>query len=164
MKTKLFCDVEDGSNLKGVQIVLGTEHKNRYENDLGFGASIIAVGKLGKAPKGNLEIFVDDFQLIKACPRDDGYPFVPRKNHPPEVARQYMHMRTDLSSIRSTMRVRHCASQAFHQYFSDNGFICIHTPVVTSNSCEGAGEVSELSFHPIDFVLISLFSSLALFD
>lgn len=141
MKKLLFCDIDDGSNLKGVQIVLGTEFKNRYENDISYGASVIVSGKLAKAPKGNLEISANEFQLIGKCPIDDGYPFVRSQNHPPEYIRNYMHMRSDISSIRSTMRVRHHASQMFHQYFNDNGFICIHTPVITSNSCEGAGEV-----------------------
>lgn len=142
MKKFLFCDIDDGSNLKGVQIVLGTEFKSRYEKKIGYGASVVVSGKLAKAPKGNLEISADEFKLIGECPLEDGYPFVPRQNHSPEYIRNYIHMRTDISSIRSTMRVRHHATRIFHQYFNDNGFICIHTPVITSNSCEGAGEVS----------------------
>lgn len=84
--------------------------------------------------------------LAGSCPPAcDGYPFVPKQNHPPEYVRDYLHLRTQTESFRSILRIRHAATNAFHEYFGKNGFTFIHTPILTSNSCEGAGEVRSMT-------------------
>jgi len=42
------------------------------------------------------------------------------------------------------LRVRDVASQVIHEYLHSKGYIHVHTPVLTSNDCEGAGEVFQV--------------------
>lgn len=77
---------------------------------------------------------------------DDGeYPFKRKQIHAPEYIREYLHLRPHVDQFQAIFRARHLATSAFHRYFDQNGFVYIHTPILTSNSCEGAGEVSESS-------------------
>lgn len=78
----------------------------------------------------------------------DEYPFERKHEHAPEYVREYMHLRAHIGEFRSMLRVRHAATNAVHRYFDRNRFTCIHAPILTSNSCEGAGEVSAFSFMP----------------
>lgn len=72
----------------------------------------------------------------------EGYPFIPKQVHAPEYIREYPHLRTHVSSVCSMLRVRHHAKQAFNKFMSDNGYLETQAPVLTSNDCEGAGEVN----------------------
>lgn len=63
MKTIYFCDVNDGSSHKNLQVTISQERRKEMPK-LGFGASVMASGKLTVAPKGNLELLADDFQMI----------------------------------------------------------------------------------------------------
>ncbi|GLV35193.1 Asparaginyl-tRNA synthetase mitochondrial [Carabus blaptoides fortunei] len=71
----------------------------------------------------------------------DGYPFAPRKSYPPEYIRKYLHLRARTKKFASVLRVRDAATKAVHDYFNSEGYFNIHTPILTSNDCEGAGEV-----------------------
>lgn len=83
--------------------------------------------------------------ILGTCPTSDGfYPFVRKENTTNDCIRQHLHLRTHGSQFQAIFRARHLATHAFHKYFNDNGFTLIHTPVLTSNSCEGAGEVSDI--------------------
>lgn len=73
----------------------------------------------------------------------EGFPFLARKTYPPEYIREHLHLRSRVSAFNSVLRVRHHAAAAFHDYFHRNGYTQIHTPILTSNDCEGAGEVYE---------------------
>lgn len=70
-----------------------------------------------------------------------GYPFTPKQNHPPEYVREYLHFRSRISYINSLLRIRHNATKIIHDFFDSNDFVNIHTPILTENDCEGAGEV-----------------------
>lgn len=63
MKKIYFCDVHDGSSHKHLQVIISKERKKEFPT-LGYGASVIATGKIGVAPKGNLELLADEFQMI----------------------------------------------------------------------------------------------------
>lgn len=76
------------------------------------------------------------------CPVDDGvYPFVRKQTHAPEYIREHLHLRPHVDQFQAIFRARHLATTAFHKNFDENGFIYIHTPILTSNTCEGAGEL-----------------------
>lgn len=63
MKQLFFCDVDDGSSHNHLQVIISKERKKEMPT-LGFGASVVACGKINVAPKGNMELTADDFQLI----------------------------------------------------------------------------------------------------
>ena len=38
-------------------------------------------------------------------------------------------------------RVRNCVCQSIHDFFQEQGFLYVHTPIITASDCEGAGEM-----------------------
>ena len=72
---------------------------------------------------------------------DHYYPFSPRKFYSEDFSRNFPMYRAKTADFASMLRVRSAASYALHSFFHQRGFVQIHTPVLTSNDCEGAGEV-----------------------
>ena len=75
------------------------------------------------------------------CNKESNYPFSSSQKQPFDHYRQHIYLRPQLRYFNSLFRLRHSATLGFHQYFDKNGFIGIHTPIITSNDCEGGGEV-----------------------
>lgn len=138
MKENLFFDLTDGSCDKKLQILLPSKIK---VNDLTSGASVKVTGVINNSPRGDLELHADNLEICGKCDLLDGYPFAPRKSYPPEYVRQFLHLRSRTAKFASLLRVRHTVQQAVSKYLHQNGYIQIHTPILTSNDCEGAGEV-----------------------
>lgn len=87
----------------------------------------------------------------------DGFPFSPKQQHAPEYVRDFIHLRSRVDYVAAIMRLRHKAQKAIHDFMDCNDFIQIHTPVITTNDCEGAGEVCHLLHLSIFIFYISLF-------
>ncbi|XP_049279675.1 probable asparagine--tRNA ligase, mitochondrial [Anopheles funestus] len=136
MKGNLFVDINDGSAAQNFQLVI---NKDKHI-DTAYGSSIEACGVIAASPKNQLELHVDTLTELGKCPLTEGYPFYPKKTYPPEYIRNHLHLRSRVNSMASTFRVRHEATRAFNEYLQQQGFVQIHTPVLTSNDCEGAGE------------------------
>ncbi|EAA01739.3 AGAP001276-PA [Anopheles gambiae str. PEST] len=136
MKGNLFVDINDGSGPQNFQLVINKEKAI----DTAYGCSVDACGVLVASPKNQLELHVDTLTEVGKCPLTEGYPFYPKKSYPPEYIRNHLHLRSRVNSMASTFRVRHEATRAFNEYLQRGGFVQIHTPVLTSNDCEGAGE------------------------
>lgn len=136
MKEHIFLDVNDGSCSKNLQIVINKDSQSKVN----FGESLVANGVLASTPKGQLELKVNNYSILGKCPTE-GFPFVQRQSYPPEYIRDFLHFRPRVSSYCSMLRFRHSATLAFHKYLSDHEYLNIHTPVITGNDCEGAGEV-----------------------
>ncbi|HCN77139.1 MAG TPA: asparagine--tRNA ligase, partial [Verrucomicrobiales bacterium] len=71
---------------------------------------------------------------------DAAYP-LQKKGHTPEFLRTIAHLRPRTNLFGNVFRVRSRMSYAVHRFFQERGFIHVHTPVITSNDCEGAGEM-----------------------
>uniref|UniRef100_A0A182PRQ9 asparagine--tRNA ligase n=1 Tax=Anopheles epiroticus TaxID=199890 RepID=A0A182PRQ9_9DIPT len=136
MKGNLFVDINDGSGPQNFQLVINKEKGI----DTAYGCSVDACGVIATTPKNQLELHVESLTEVGKCPLTEGYPFYPKKSYPPEYIRNHLHLRSRVSSAASTFRVRHEATRAFNEYLHQGGFVQIHTPVLTSNDCEGAGE------------------------
>jgi len=63
-----------------------------------------------------------------------------KKSHTLEHLREHAHLRARSKVHAAAMRVRNAMAFATHKFFNDNGFLYIHTPIVTCADCEGAGE------------------------
>jgi asparaginyl-tRNA synthetase len=137
-KELIFADISDGSCSKKLQIVIP---KNITPNDLSYGSSVHITGKLSKSPRGQIELVADSVKVLGGCVVLDGYPFNPRTTHPPEYIRQYLHLRSRTNYISSILRVRDAVTRHISDFFHSRNYIQIHTPILTSNDCEGAGEV-----------------------
>ncbi|KAG5681142.1 hypothetical protein PVAND_010602 [Polypedilum vanderplanki] len=136
MKDVIFCDINDGSTGQNLQLVCNKTQKSK----LIFGSSIEAKGLLSQTPKGQLEVKVDEIKVIGDCPTQN-YPYVARTLYSSEYIRENLHFRSRVSSFNSMIRCRHQLTNIINNYLFNEGFIQIHTPILTSNDCEGAGEV-----------------------
>lgn len=140
-KEHIFADVNDGSCAKKLQIVIP---KSLKTDSLTYGSSVHITGKLSESPRGQLELVADDVKVIGNCVISDGYPFNPRTPHPPEYTRQYLHLRSRTNYISAVLRIRSALTKHIHDYFMSKHYININTPILTSNDCEGAGEVFKI--------------------
>lgn len=101
-------------------------------------------GKLSISPKGQLELIANSIKVLGECVVSDGYPFNPRTIHPPEYIRQFLHLRSRTNYMSAILRVRNAINKHIHDYFYMKNFLHVNTPILTSNDCEGAGEVFKI--------------------
>ncbi|KAL0879178.1 hypothetical protein ABMA27_002969 [Loxostege sticticalis] len=137
-KELVFADVSDGTCAKKLQTVIP---KHLKTDALTYGSSVHITGTLSKSPKGQIELVAESVRVLGSCVVLDGYPFNPRTTHPPEYIRQYLHLRSRTNYISAILRVRHAVTKHIHDFFASRNYININTPILTSNDCEGAGEV-----------------------
>ncbi|XP_068082705.1 asparaginyl-tRNA synthetase isoform X2 [Anabrus simplex] len=149
MKEYVFFDVNDGSCADKIQVLIPKSHRPQK---LGPGAAVEVSGNLSKNTKGQLELKADNVSVVGPCDMSDGFPFVAKSCQPPEYVRKYLHLRSQTSAFCSLLRIRDAATRAIHDFFHSNGFIGIHTPILTSNDCEGAGEVFIVRPENEDFI------------
>src|SRR3989441_1454119 len=136
-----FIELNDGSSLRNLQIIARNTLPNYAAlQRLNTGASVRVTGALvasqGKGQKW--ELVADNIQIVGAA--DDSYP-LQKKGHTPEFLREIAHLRPRSNLFSSIFRVRSRLAFAVHQFFQERGFVFIHTPIITSSDCEGAGEL-----------------------
>ncbi|XP_062052764.1 probable asparagine--tRNA ligase, mitochondrial isoform X5 [Lepus europaeus] len=141
-KEVLFLHINDGSSLESLQIVADASFDCR---ELAFGSSVEVQGQLVKSPskRQNVELKAENITVIGNCDAK-AFPIKYKERHPLEYLRQYPHLRCRTNVLGSILRVRSEATAAIHSFFKDRGFVHIHTPVITSNDCEGAGELFQV--------------------
>ncbi|KAL6426443.1 hypothetical protein ACFW04_009130 [Cataglyphis niger] len=139
MKDNIFVDISDGSSCEMLQVVIPKTIKH---DNVRYGCSISVEGELGVAPNGKTELRATNVHVIGTCNvAEDEYPFAPRKKYDQDYVRQYLHLRPRTRSFSSLLRLRDLATMVINDHLRDRGFISVHTPILTSNDCEGAGEV-----------------------
>jgi asparaginyl-tRNA synthetase len=142
LKEFTFLEVNDGSSLANLQVILEPTLPD-YENVLktiSTGAAIAVSGNLVLSPgKGqNIELKAAEITLYGDCPPE--YP-LQKKRHSFEFLRTIAHLRARTNTLGAVMRVRNACATAIHTFFQEKGFIWVHTPIITANDCEGAGEL-----------------------
>lgn len=137
-----FIEVNDGSCLSNIQVVADENIANYKEViDLGTGSSIEVTGELIDSPaKGQkYEIKAKEIKVYgKADP--DEFP-LQKKRHSFEFLREIAHLRPRTNTFGAVFRVRNALSFAIHKFFQERNFIYIHTPIISANDCEGAGQM-----------------------
>ena len=141
-KQNSFIDISDGLSGQHLQVVAETKLIPELVN---FHSCVKVEGNLIKSnhPKQPVELLATKLELINNCSED--YPFQPRTFAKSEYVRRQPSCKAKSNSVSSLLRIRNCASQAVHQYFQNQDFVQVHTPVLTSNDCEGGGEVFSVS-------------------
>ncbi len=143
-----FIQVSDGSCFATMQIVAPKELSN-YESELlhlTAGCSIVAKGKLvASQGKGQaFEVLAEEIKVIGWVDDPDTYPISP-KQHTMEHLREVAHLRPRTNTISAATRIRHTLAKAVHDFFDEEGFFWIHTPIITGADCEGAGAMFRVS-------------------
>uniref|UniRef100_A0A3Q3VK37 Aminoacyl-transfer RNA synthetases class-II family profile domain-containing protein n=1 Tax=Mola mola TaxID=94237 RepID=A0A3Q3VK37_MOLML len=141
-KKNLFLHVNDGSTLQPLQIVASSGLDDPL---LTFGCAVEVTGTLKQSPhqKQLVELEADQILVVGECNPVD-FPFKIKERHNLEYIRQFPHLRCRTNAFSSLLRIRSEATTAIHSYFRENGFVQIHTPIITSNDCEGAGELFQV--------------------
>ena len=135
-----FIELNDGTYFRNAQLVYMQELKNFAEVEkYPTGAAITVTGKLKLTPDGKqpFEIVVTEAVLEGDCDRD--YP-LQKKRHSFEYMREIPHLRPRANSFYAIFRLRSVLSMVIHEFFQNQGFVYVHTPVITGNDAEGAGE------------------------
>ncbi|THB74337.1 MAG: asparagine--tRNA ligase [Gammaproteobacteria bacterium] len=142
-----FIALHDGSCFDTVQIIALNSIDNYEEvKRLTAGCSVQVQGAIKESEGGGqkYEIEAETITVIGWVENPDTYP-VSAKRHTLEYLREYAHLRPRTNVIGAVTRVRHCLSQAIHNFFHENGFYWIHAPIITASDCEGAGEMFRVS-------------------
>jgi asparaginyl-tRNA synthetase len=138
-----FIEVNDGSSLGSLQVVLNQDLPDYEEilKNINTGASIEVSGIL-EASQGKGQRIELKAQKLKVYGEadPDTYP-LQKKRHSFEFLRTIGHLRARTNSFGAVFRVRNACATAIHQFFQERGFLWVHTPIITANDCEGAGEL-----------------------
>ncbi|MDO5559872.1 MAG: asparagine--tRNA ligase [Oscillospiraceae bacterium] len=141
-KNMAFIEINDGTSLKHLQVVIDKSVMTIPENATALGTSIKVTGTVVPARQGAVEINASDIEVIGICPAD--YP-LQKKRHSLEYLRTIPHLRTRTNTFNAVLRVRSALAEAIHRYFQDRNYVYIHTPLLTGSDCEGAGEVFKVT-------------------
>ncbi len=141
-----FIALNDGSGLDNLQCVIDFENTDdEILKSISTGAAINVSGSLvsSQGSQQNVELKVDSCKILGDC-NPETYPIQPKK-HSFEFLRENAHLRTRTNTFGAVMRIRSNLSFAIHDYFKNNGFYYVHTPIITASDAEGAGEQFRVS-------------------
>ncbi len=141
-KNVCFLEINDGSCLKGLQVVIDKEKLSdpTVLNAITTGCSVICKGPIVASAGGNqtVEMASTDVTIIGECPVDT-YP-LQKKRHTIEYLREIAHLRARTNMFGAIARVRNTLSYAVHSFFQEQGFMYVNTPIISASDAEGAGE------------------------
>ncbi|MCW5209554.1 asparagine--tRNA ligase, partial [Desulfobulbus sp. US1] len=138
-----FIELTDGSCLSGIQVIAESALKNYVDEirHISTGTAVKAMGTLVESPaKGQaVEIQAESIEVLG--PADpSSYP-LQKKRHSFEFLRSISHLRPRTNALGAVARIRSELNFAIHRFFRDQGFFEVHTPIITTSDCEGAGEM-----------------------
>lgn len=140
-----FIELNDGSFFKGVQVVFASDLANfaAVEN-ISVGSSLEVSGQLVKSPAAGqaFELKAEKIIIMSEAPAD--YP-LQKKKHSFEFLRTIAHLRGRSNTFSAVFRLRSTLSYAIHKFFQEEGFAYIHTPIISTSDCEGAGEMFQVT-------------------
>ena len=137
-----FLDINDGSCFKNIQIVVEKTNVTNFLNiaSLNVGAAVNVKGILLVTPQNPQPIEVKALDVIIEGESTPDYP-LQKKRHSLEYLRTIGHLRSRTNTFSAVYRVRSEAAFAIHKFFNEQGFVYVHTPLITTSDCEGAGEM-----------------------
>jgi asparaginyl-tRNA synthetase len=144
-KEVTFIALNDGSCLANLQVVL-TPDMEAFESvsRCGTGAALQVEGDLVASPAAGQDWELHARQVKILGDADGDYP-LQKKRHSFEYLRSIAHLRPRANTFGAVFRMRSALSFAIHKFFRERGFLYVHTPIITANDCEGAGEMFRVS-------------------
>ena len=145
-KSVSFIALNDGSTIKNLQIVAETSSfKEELLKKITTGSCLEIEGKLknSEGKEQSLEVLAKSIIVLGEANSDE-YPLQPKK-HSLEFLREKAHLRFRTNTFSAVFRLRHALTFAIHNYFNQNGYVNIHTPIITGADAEGAGEMFNVS-------------------
>jgi len=138
-----FIEVTDGSCLAGLQVVAeaGLDGYDEVVRRLSTGCSVQVTGILVPSPARGQEVELRASRIELLGTADpETYP-LQKKRHSFEFLRSIAHLRPRTNALGAVARVRSALAFAIHAFLTERDFFQVHTPVITTSDCEGAGEM-----------------------
>jgi len=135
-----FLELNDGSSFGGLQCVLEGEDLMATLKTVGTGCAVAVTGEVVKSGGGKqaVELKAEGLEIVGGVA--DDYP-LQKKRHSLEFLRSIAHLRPRTNTLAAAARLRSCLARAVHRYFGEEGFHYVHSPIITTSDCEGAGEM-----------------------
>lgn len=148
-----FIELNDGSFFKCIQVIFEEDKISNFRDvaKLSISSSISVKGDLVETPDGKqpFEIHAKEIEILGASDLD--YP-IQNKRHTFEYLRTVAHLRPRTNTFMAVFRVRSLVAYAIHKFFQEQGFVYVHTPLITGSDCEGAGEMFRVTTLDLDNV------------
>ena len=142
-----FLELNDGTSQANIQIVADGKLVN-YESDirrLSAGCSVTVEGQVRQSPAKGQPTEVHASRIVVHGWADpEAYP-LQKKNHSWEFLRSIAHLRPRTNTFGAIARLRNQVSRSIHNFFQDQGFLYVHSPIITASDCEGAGEMFKVT-------------------
>lgn len=141
-----FLSINDGTHFTTVQVVYAREDLENYDVVAHFrvGAAVRIRGVLVETPQGKQPFEIKAEQIFLEGDAHEDYPIQP-KRHTREFLREVAHLRPRTNLFAAVFRVRSLLAFAIHEFFQSQGFVYVHTPIITASDAEGAGEMFRVS-------------------
>ena len=144
-----FLVLNDGTTQKDLQIIVdGTLDTYEEVLKLTMGSSVEVEGLL-VASQGKQPVEMQAKRVHIFCINPEDYP-LQKKETSLEYLREIAHLRSRTNTFSAVFRLRHVLAQATHEYFTNESFSYLHTPIITASDAEGAGEMFRISTLPLD--------------
>lgn len=146
-----FINFHDGTFFETLQVVYEEQKIDNFKDVQKFrvGSAIMVKGELLLTPdaKQPFEVKAMHIELLGDSPED--YPIQP-KRHTREFLREVAHLRARTNLFHAVFRIRSVAAMGIHEFFQSKGFIYTHTPIITGNDGEGAGQMFSVTTLPLE--------------
>ncbi|CAN8253024.1 unnamed protein product [Cochlearia groenlandica] len=155
--TFAFLEVNDGSCPANLQVMVDASVAD-LSSLIATGTCVTVDGFLkippeGKGTKQKIELSVEKVVHVGTVDSTK-YP-IPKTKLTLEFLRDILHLRSRTNSISAVARIRNALAFATHSFFQEHDFLYIHTPIVTTSDCEGAGEMFQDFFGRQAFLTVS---------
>ena len=146
MKNFGFIELNDGSCFKNLQVVMEAGSLENYKEiaSQNVGAALIVTGTVVLTPEAKQPLELKATAIEVEGTSSPDYP-LQKKRHSVEFLRTIQHLRPRTNLFSAAFRVRSVAAYAIHQFFQEQGFVYVHTPIITGSDCEGAGEMFQVT-------------------
>lgn len=142
-----FLELNDGSCMANIQVIADADLEN-YESEikhLAAGCSVTVEGEVKESGgKGQSTEIHASKVIVHGWADPESYP-LQKKRHSMEKLREWAHLRPRTNTFGAVARVRNCISRSIHNFFQEDGFLYINTPIITASDCEGAGEMFQVT-------------------
>ncbi len=143
-KNMAFLELNDGTSLKHLQIVIDKSAITDISEYMKLGTSVKVEGMVVKSvvAADSVEINAEKITVLGTCPPE--YP-LQKKRHTLEYLRTIPALRVRTNTFNAVLRVRSTVSACIHEFFQARHYTYIHTPLITASDCEGAGEMFKVT-------------------
>ena len=137
-----FLSLNDGTHFDTMQVVYEKDSLANYDEVAKFrvGSAVSIQGTLVETPQAKQPFELKASRIILVGDSLEDYPIQP-KRHSKEFLREVAHLRPRTNLFSAVFRVRSLLAYAIHKFFQEKGFVYVHTPIITANDAEGAGEM-----------------------